>query len=106
MKYDIPIPKRIKVGGLDYRIVMGRAVTIDLRDRKLWGEHSGNMREIRLSMDAPSTQQLSDTFFHEILHAVDAVYNSDGLEERENVVLAHGLQQVFDQLGIRFVVKK
>jgi len=62
------------------------------------------MQLIRISSDG-GPQQISDSFLHEILHAVGVVYAGNEVSELHIGQMAHGLLQVMEQLGIRFVLK-
>ncbi len=102
---EIQIPEVIKVGGLDYRILCDEMTTQRLRGANLYGQSDSYSQEIRLVNDT-TPQRLMGIFIHEILHAVDNVYNDGDLEEKVNSVLASGLLQVFEQLNIRLVLKR
>jgi hypothetical protein len=98
----VKLPKTLKIGGFDYKIKLDNKTTTDLSDRQRYREHSESFREIRLNTNF-SEQQLSASFIHEVLHSVDTVYNHFELEEKENGLLANGIHQVLEGLGIRFI---
>ena len=100
--YEIKIPASIKIGGFDYLVEVSEYHTTELRDNSNWGEHSERQRRIRFDPTA-LPQQISQTFIHEIVHAVDAVYQGRKLTEDSTHAMANGLLQVLEQLGIRFV---
>ena len=102
MTHKIKIPASIKIGGYDYEIEVSEYHTTELRDNSNWGEHSERQRRIRFDPTA-LPQQISQTFLHEIIHAVDAVYQGRKLTEDSTHAIANGLLQVFEQLGVRFI---
>lgn len=92
-------PKSVKVGGKDYK------VTFPYTFKEVYnhnGQSDHNAQEIRVSgTDFGGADrhpdQLSVTFWHEVLHCIDWVYNSaasKGLDEETIHRLGHGLQQV------------
>lgn len=102
MKHEVKIPKRLKMGGHNYSILQSKRTTDSLEDISYWGRHSHRFRHLELNNTA-SSEQLSETFIHETLHAIDNVYLNDSLEEKQIANLSEGLFQVLEQLGVRFV---
>ncbi len=102
---EIKIPKKLKVGGFDYSLEMSEYHDRELWDAENWGEHSVKLRRIRISTGC-SVQQFSETFWHEIIHAVDTVYQGSKLSNDEVAALSNGLFQVLEQLGVRIVQRK
>ena len=101
MKYEIKIPEKVKVGGFDYKIEMGGKVNLDLQADASWGKCANQLRRIRLD-DSINSSQLSETFIHEALHAIEDIYVANA-DEHCISALANGLHQVFEGLGIRFI---
>ena len=101
---EVEIPKTIKVGGYDYTIQVTPDVDIDLESRGHFGEHSTARRCLRIRSQC-LPQEISDTFLHETIHAVDSVYSYAKLSDEQVEALSHGLLQVLEQLGIRFILK-
>ena len=101
MKHAIKIPKKIKVGGMDYSICRGKEVSLVLLSNHYRGTCDSTLRQILLS-DNFSKQDISATFIHEVMHAVDKIYLADRLEEETIASLAFGVHQVLEGLGIRF----
>ena len=99
---EISVPETIKVGGIDYEIRIDAETAKYLRHERLNGESDHNDSIIRLDDDRPP-QVFSRLFLHEVLHAIGEVYDRDRLEERDVQVVAQGLLQVMEQLGVRFV---
>ncbi len=102
---EVKIPKKIKIGGFTYTVKLDKATALEMKKQNLYGQCVGTAREIRLDTDQ-SAEQISATFIHEVIHAVDDVYTNSSLTEMENKGLANGLYQVIEQLGIRFVKEK
>lgn len=100
--YEIKIPKEIKIGGIDFAIKMDEVTHISLNDRSNRGEHSDRCRLISID-NSLSSQDISITFTHECCHAVDSIYCNNELSEYQIRGMAHGIHQVLEQLGIRFV---
>lgn len=93
---EIEIPKSIKVGGKTYSILYPYVFTerTDLR-----GQTCSDTLEIKISDQLKTgekfhTENIQETFIHEVLHAVDIIYNSNKLEEDEITRLGEGLFQV------------
>lgn len=101
-KYQVPIPRKIKIGGFDYSIVVSPAFDKELFADGNKGSMSSRLRRIIVSSTLPP-QDFSETFVHEILHAVDDIYTNSSLTENQVFLLANGLLQVLEQLGVRFV---
>lgn len=99
---EIELPRTIKVGGFTYTIEVSAEHDRDLQGRALWAEHSGALKRIRVDSQC-SSEQFAESFGHELLHALDCVYNNNKLTEEDTNGLAQGLFQVLEQLGIRFV---
>lgn len=102
MKHEVKIPKRITIGGFSYRARTDKHTSKELQADGNWGRHRPNTREILIDSEA-SPQQISASFLHECLHAIDGVYCDYCLTETQNKCLASGLHQVFEQLKVRFV---
>ena len=103
MKYEIKIPRKIKVGGIDYKIVTGKDVELDLSGTNLAGQACHTSQLIQLSLNT-TPQHLHDTILHEVLHAINTVYNHNNLTEDDVTQIAHGLHQVLESMGVRFVL--
>lgn len=94
------IPKQIKVGAHIYTVDESYTFT-ERFDRA--GDCDGEKKHIRLmphdgfSKVAKSSHQLS--FLHEMIHAVDQVYNGNDLKEETVERLSQGLYQVLKDNG-------
>jgi len=89
MKYEVKIPKKVKVGGFNYKIECGKEFSSDLQADGAWGKCINDLRLIRLD-DSIDSSQLSEAFIHEILHAVESVYVA-GADEHCISALGNGL---------------
>jgi len=90
------IPKEIKVGGHIYKVICpyhfkdrtDRVGACDsLKNEIVIGDDNGNGEK-------RNKNTIEQTFFHEMLHAIDKVYNADKLEEEVVERLSEGLYQV------------
>ena len=101
---ELPIPGSIKVGGLDYAIECTEDVGKELRANGNWGEHNGWLQRIRIRKELCAQAQ-SQVFLHEIIHAISEVYLNGKLNEDDTIdPLSHGLTQVLEELGVRFIL--
>lgn len=101
----IEIPGEIEVGGYKYTVRFGQGVNRELNSSGLCGSHSHMDATIQVHTNLDS-QQLNNTVWHEILHAIDAVYCASELTEAQVVRISNGLQQLANQLGITFELPK
>lgn len=99
---EIKIPRGLKIGGFNYKIRTDKRTLSGLGAEGKWGSHRPASREILIDTSAPS-QQVSASFIHECLHAIDSVYADYCLSETQNKSLSSGLHQVLEQLKVRFV---
>ena len=75
----------------------------NLAARSARAECSNDELIIRVATNIPA-QLRHDAFVHELLHAVDAVYcGGHALSEEYTLTMSHGMTQVLEQLGVRFV---
>uniref|UniRef100_A0A6M3LRK1 SprT-like domain-containing protein n=1 Tax=viral metagenome TaxID=1070528 RepID=A0A6M3LRK1_9ZZZZ len=98
---EVQIPASIKVGGFDYNIKIDVKTDEELKGHGWRGSQCEYSRDIEI-MSTLRPQEFSSIAIHELLHAVSLVYGVD-LCEHDNGVLANGLHQVMEQLGVRFV---
>ena len=92
----IPIPKSIPVGGHIYKVRLVRNLFKDTAESAqclYWSE------QINIDTDVPS---LTESFIHEVFHAVDRIYNNHSLSEDTVDALAEGWFQVLSDMGITF----
>jgi hypothetical protein len=101
----IKVPAKIKIGGYNYTIRQNRRVNRELDSAGMWGRHSATLREIQVATDGNmSDQQYSQTFLHELTHAISNVY-CEGREvaESEVAAISNGFFQVLEEMGVRFI---
>jgi len=104
-KYLIEIPNTLEIAGYTYNVLYNKDITIKLlEDCKKAGILYGS-REIHFDYRSDN-QEISNGFIHEILHGVDQYYNNHELNEDTIERMANGLHQIFNQLGIEFILKK
>lgn len=91
------IPKSIKVGGMTYQVKQNHKF---LENSDLMGQavHCENI--IRLSGKTQSNtnyakDKMDSCFIHEVLHAIDNVYNNSNLDEPTIERFSQGIYQVF-----------
>ncbi len=102
---SINIPKTFKIGGFDYTFEVSPEHDRELNSNGNQGECSHTMRRIIVRSNL-TPQQVSETFLHECIHAVDGVYCNYKLTEDEVYQLGNGLFQILEQLGIRFTINE
>lgn len=100
---EISVSDIIKVGCFDIAVLEDSKG--EVKAKSVYGDFSSLFMRIRIDGDL-LPQQLSSAFLHELIHAIDWVYCGDRLDETQASGLAHGLTQVLEQLGIRFVLKE
>ena len=86
------LPPSVQVGPFRYTVKAEQELEGDR-----WGHCDANWRLIALAKDMPPRQQ-TVTLLHEVIHAVDDVFNID-LKEPQVQELAHGLAQALGSMG-------
>ena len=86
----LKIPKTVKVGGTVFKVIYPYAFREGSDDR---GQVYWDSCEIRVQK-AEDPQVEEQTFMHELLHAIQATYNGDVLEDNITERMAQGLYQV------------
>ena len=92
------LPRHIQIGGHLYEVILTE--NINILDG-CSGLHRPNTRQIIISAEvAPSNT--ATNLYHEILHAINAIYisSSERLSESQVEGIAQGLTQVLPQLGL------
>ena len=87
----VNIPKKIKVGCLDYKIKY--PYVFDESNLSLRGQHCGFTSLIKLAGDS-SNQIIVETLLHEIIHAVDFIFCANAFSEGFVALFSNGLFQV------------
>jgi hypothetical protein len=96
------IPEKMKVGGKTYTVVHPHNFTeqgnlVALCDNET---NTIRVRDTALGGDPMSRQNVEEAFLHEIIHAVDLIYNGAKLKEETVKQLAQGLYQVLTDNGM------
>lgn len=101
---EIKLPKKIKVAGFTYPIILSKRRDETLNASNFYGEAKhGVKKEIALLTDLDD-DNFNNTFIHECVHASDAINNSaNRMTEAQVEGIGNGLHQIFGQLGIKFV---
>jgi len=92
------IPKQIKVGGHTYKVIF----PYRFKERTdIYGQCDDALKNIKISQDDGngnplSVSQKEQIFIHEVLHAVDWVYNAHKMDEETVQRLSEGLYQVLN----------
>ena len=85
------IPKRLKVAGVTYSIVLIKNQET-VSDEFLYGNANHRICEIKINGDCPPDVQ-QETFFHEAIHALNQRYGLC-LEEAQVKTLGAGVHQI------------
>ncbi len=97
----VDITMGIKVGGFDYAVDMSEKA-----HRDLVADHDAGQCDCRnhtISVDRDENeQQISKTFIHEVIEAVNHVYCDNKIDHEKIQQLSFGLHQVCESLGLRF----
>ena len=99
----LSFPATIQVGGVVYQVIYPY-VFIERSD--LAGQSCHRTNVIRLGYQYEKTgevfasETIVQTFWHEVLHCIDVVYNADNLEDDTVERLSQGLYQVLKGLGL------
>ena len=93
------IPESIKVGGHTYSIVFTDQLW--MREGNL-GQARHNMEQLIQLEPNLHPEQVNVSFWHEVLHVVDRVYNNNQLGESSVDCISEGLFQVLSGMGITF----
>jgi len=86
------IPNKIKIGGFYYKVEKRKSNDKE-KNSNNWGITYHSDKLILIDKDINEQQQIQ-TFFHEILHCIDVIYNSRQLTEESIERLSQGIYQV------------
>ncbi len=93
MKPQVALPKRVRIGGVWYRVVLEEELVGD-DGIELLGQHDYGRLVLRLSR-ATAPELLPFVLLHEVLHACVTVCGADSHQEEQIVAgLSHTLLQV------------
>lgn len=97
------IPNKLRVAGHDYKVLFDDKY---LNKQDLFGQCDFVSQKIRLAKHAckklRAKSDISRTFVHEMLHAIDGHYNNYELSEKVIGRISNGIYQV---LADNFIVK-
>lgn len=100
----ITIPKTLEIGGYTFTIEASESTSKELIAKAAFADSNPpSLKRIRLDPNN-TNQQINNDFIHELIHCIDYVYSENRVKEGQVSGLANGLQQVFKQLGIQFVL--
>lgn len=85
------IPTTVRICGLNYKVTMSENLYLE---QGIVGSQNHNTLEILLQNHTIDKQKVTQTFFHEILHAIDAHYLDGKLTEEQVCQIANGFYQV------------
>lgn len=89
------IPDKVKVAGITYKVIKNHP----FNGESFSGQAVHTTAEIRLGGQFGGKkydkQKIEEAFIHEILHCIDSVYNSQGLNEETIDRLSQGIYQTF-----------
>lgn len=94
------IPKQIQVGGKTYSIITG----YKFQERSDRIGHCDNVQQKIVISDVDGNgnmahiERVEETFIHEIIHAIDCIYNAGKLDDDTVCRLSEGFTQVLKQL--------
>ena len=93
------IPESIKVGGHTYEVIFRD----DLWLKEGFVGQSRHNTEQLIEIDPKlHPEQIDCTFWHEVMHAINRIYNNNQLGETDVNALSEGLFQVLTDMGIIF----
>lgn len=101
---EIAIPKSINIGPYTFSVVWGETINGELDRAKCYGTTDSTNQTIRLD-SAAMPQRISNTFIHEILEAISDPWTDNKLGHDMIDPIANALTQVFEQMGVRFVLR-
>ena len=96
------IPKTLKVGGIDYKVIKRKILVGEARKFFAVAKHRQATIEIASTYneEAYSTQKIEECFIHELVHCVDEIYNNQKLDEPTVERLSQGIYQTLKDNGM------
>ena len=101
---EINISNGFDLGGFGYIIDTSEEAKYELTAKDCWGDHTPQYSRIRLLYDLPQ-DQFRNTFFHELMEAINEVSLAGNLKHPDINNIANGLAQIFKDYGVNFVCK-
>ena len=96
------IPKKLKVGGHEYRVLYPHIFS-ERSDVCAQADHATNCIRVTAQTNGGEVRPRSNveqSFFHEVLHCVDLVYNGAKLEDEVVERISQGMYQVLRDSGM------
>lgn len=101
---EIKIPSAINIAGFKIKVLINADIDKELQELKVFGHWccgaDGKYIKLDGSIDA---SEISNTFIHECIEAVNSIYLDHTLKEKEINAVANGLHQIFEGMKVRFV---
>jgi hypothetical protein len=90
------IPKKIKIGGVNYRIIFPYTFECSTSNAGIFDNEIGEIRIVGSDRDKPApVERVHETLLHEVLHGIDRVYCGGALPHDTIYKLSMGWHQVF-----------
>ena len=99
----VAIPRTIQVGGVDYKVTWDEATQEKLANEGNNGQC--NKQELSIKFN-PRQARVTQTFVHELTHAIDFEYCHANLTEQDVNGMATGFLQALRQLGVELVLEE
>lgn len=91
------IPKAIKVGGHTYEVVF--CDNLWMSEGNI-GQARHNLKQ-RIEIEPKlHPEQIGCSFWHEVIHAINRIYNNNQMGEADVSAISEGLFQVLSDMGI------
>ena len=104
IKHPVDVSGGIEVGGFLWDVDGSRKAGLQVARNSNLAECKMDEGKISIDTNWPPVR-VSESFLHEVIHAVSNIYLHSSLKERDVSVLSYGLHQVMESLGVRFVFK-
>jgi len=93
------IPKSIQVGGHTYKVMFVDGLW--MREGNIGQAHHNTEQAIEIEPNL-HPEQISCSFWHEVTHAINRIYNNNQLGEADVNAISEGIFQVLNDMGITF----
>jgi hypothetical protein len=98
----VKIPEKLKVGGKNYKVIYPHNFN-ERPDLSAQCDNGTNIIRVQnrtMGGEILARENIEESFLHEIIHAVDLIYNGGRLKEETVKQLAQGLYQVLSDNGM------
>lgn len=90
------MPKNfVQIGGHRFEIIVTDKELLNDDKESIWGQYRSTDGKILISKRAGA--HMGETLIHELMHAVDCIYNDNSLDEAAVDALAQGWYQILQQ---------